>query len=86
MLPRDKYWERYRFSFQAVDKSASETDLIVAIDEAKEEKNGDNIKVMPIRSPIGDDHREESRNIVQSYYLRDVRQLILRRIVLRIRQ
>jgi hypothetical protein len=58
-IPRDKYWERYRFSFQAVDKSASETNLIVAIDEAKEEKNGDNIKMIPIRSPIGDDHRKE---------------------------
>jgi hypothetical protein len=56
---REKYWEKYRFSFQAVQKSLDETMVIIAIDEAKEEKNGDDKKLITFRSPIGAEHTKE---------------------------
>jgi hypothetical protein len=58
-IRREKYWERYRFSFQAIESGVAETTLVVAIDEAKEEKNGDDKKLIQFRSPIGDEHIKE---------------------------
>jgi hypothetical protein len=56
---QEKYWERYSLSFQAVEKSSDETMVVVAIDEAKEEKNGDDKKLIQFKSPIGAEHTKE---------------------------